>query len=155
MITKVMIAAVDGYRYGGKDFNRMDVVGQLRDELNTLEQVILLPYLDADASLDDSVAWSAMLAHDAPMSFEPLAFDHPLWMVYSSGTTGMPKPIVHGPGGALLEGLQGQGLHMDLQPDDRICGSPPPAGSCGMPRSAGCCGVRPSASMTATPATRI
>ena len=115
---KVMIA-VDGYRYGGKDFSRMDVVKQLREELPTLEQVVLLPYLDAGAALENSVAWSDMLAHDEPMSFEQLPFDHPLWVVYSSGTTGMPKPIVHSHGGALLEGLQGQGLHMDLQPDDR------------------------------------
>ncbi|MCK7544917.1 acetoacetate--CoA ligase [Marinobacter bryozoorum] len=115
---KVMIA-VDGYRYGGKDFSRMEVVSQLREELPTLEQVVLLPYLDTGVTMENSVPWSDMLAHEEPMSFEQLPFDHPLWVVYSSGTTGMPKPIVHSHGGALLEGLQGQGLHMDLQPDDR------------------------------------
>lgn len=115
---KVMIA-VDGYRYGGKDFNRMKVVKQLREELPTLERVVLLPYLNAGVTLENSVTWPDMLVHDEPISFEQLPFDHPLWVVYSSGTTGMPKPIVHSHGGALLEGLQGQGLHMDLQPHDR------------------------------------
>lgn len=115
---KVLIA-VDGYRYGGKDFSRMDVLEQLRNDLPTLEQLVLLPYLDNDASIAGAVYWSGMLIHDKPMAFEQLPFDHPLWVVYSSGTTGMPKPIVHSHGGALLEGLQGQGLHMDLQPDDR------------------------------------
>jgi acetoacetyl-CoA synthetase len=115
---KVMIA-VDGYRYGGKDFDRLAVVAQLQRELPTVEKVVLLPYLDAGASLPGSVSWNDMLSHDVPMRFEQVAFDHPLWVVYSSGTTGMPKPIVHGHGGAMLEGLQGQGMHMDLQADDR------------------------------------
>jgi acetoacetyl-CoA synthetase len=115
---KVMIA-VDGYRYGGKNFDRLSVVAQLQRELPTVEKVVLLPYLNADASLPGSVSWSDMLGHDVPMRFEQVAFDHPLWVVYSSGTTGMPKPIVHGHGGAMLEALQGQGMHMDLQEDDR------------------------------------
>jgi acetoacetyl-CoA synthetase len=115
---KVMIA-VDGYRYGGKDFDRLPVVEQLRKELNSLEQVIVLPYLNPAASLEGSVRWDDLLEPEAEMSFTQLPFDHPLWVVYSSGTTGMPKPIVHSHGGALLEGLQGQGLHMDLQEEDR------------------------------------
>lgn len=115
---KVMIA-VDGYRYGGKDFDRLEVVRGLKEDLQTLEQVVLLPYLNENATLPGCTPWAEMLRHDVPMTFEQLPFDHPLWVVYSSGTTGMPKPIVHGHGGALLEGLQGQGLHMDLQPDDR------------------------------------
>lgn len=115
---KVMVA-VDGYRYGGKDFDRLDVLQRIRQELPTLENVVLLPYLNESASLENSVPWADLIAHDVPMTFEQLPFDHPLWVVYSSGTTGMPKPIVHSHGGALLEGLQGQGLHMDLQPDDR------------------------------------
>lgn len=115
---KVLIA-VDGYRYGGKDFDRLAVVEQIRDELPTLEQVVLLPYLNESAALQSSIPWSDMVALDVPMTFEQVPFDHPLWVVYSSGTTGMPKPIVHSHGGALLEGLQGQGLHMDLQPEDR------------------------------------
>jgi acetoacetyl-CoA synthetase len=115
---RVMLA-VDGYRYGGKDFDRLEVVQELTRELDTLEQVVLLPYLNMTAELSGSVLWQSMLQYEEPMSFAQLAFDHPLWVVYSSGTTGMPKPIVHGHGGALLEGLKGYGLHMDLQPDDR------------------------------------
>lgn len=120
---KVMIAA-DGYRYGGKDFDRLKVVKDLQQTLGSLEAVVLLPYLDETASLPDSVSWHDLVRHDlpscdVPMNFEQLPFSHPLWVVYSSGTTGMPKPIVHAHGGALLEGLKGYGLHMDLQPDDR------------------------------------
>ena len=114
-----ILIAVDGYRYGGKDHDRLAVVDGLRKELPTLQQTILLPYLDEAAELDDAVSWDSMIANDEPLYFEQVSFSHPLWVVYSSGTTGMPKPIVHGHGGALLEGLQGQGLHMDLGPEDR------------------------------------
>jgi acetoacetyl-CoA synthetase len=115
---KVMIA-VDGYRYGGKAFDRLEVVAGLRDELPTLEQVVLLPYLNSDASLPGALSWQSMLAEDAPMHFEQVACDHPLWVVYSSGTTGMPKPIVHGHGGAVLKALQDHALQLDLGPKDR------------------------------------
>lgn len=115
---KVMIA-VDGYRYGGKDFDRLKVVEGLRDQLPTLEKVVLLPYLNADARLDGAVLWDDLANNEAPMRFEQVPFDHPLWVVYSSGTTGMPKPIVHGHGGALLEGLQDHALQLDLGPEDR------------------------------------
>lgn len=116
---KVLIA-VDGYRYGGKDFDRLDVVVQLRESLPTLEQVILLPYLNAEATLPGARHWQDLLQGDAPLDIEQLPFDHPLWVVYSSGTTGMPKPIVHGHGGSLLEALKGNALHMDLGPEDRF-----------------------------------
>ncbi|MBM7335605.1 MAG: acetoacetate--CoA ligase [Alcanivorax sp.] len=115
---KVMIA-VDGYRYGGKDFDRLTVVEGLRDQLPTLEKVVLLPYLNADARLDGALLWDDLVSQEAPMRFEQVPFDHPLWVVYSSGTTGMPKPIVHGHGGALLEGLQDHALQLDLGPRDR------------------------------------
>ncbi|MCC4308982.1 acetoacetate--CoA ligase [Alcanivorax marinus] len=115
---KVMIA-VDGYRYGGKDFDRLTVVEGLRDQLPTLETVVLLPYLNADARLDGALLWDDLVSQEAPMRFEQVPFDHPLWVVYSSGTTGMPKPIVHGHGGALLEGLQDHALQLDLGPRDR------------------------------------
>jgi acetoacetyl-CoA synthetase len=121
---KVLIA-VDGYRYGGRDFDLMDVLPVLRSEIGSLEQTILLPYLHPDrapAELGpDVLAWSA-LAGDGPaeLSFEQLPFDHPLWVVYSSGTTGLPKPIVHGHGGVLLEHLKHAHLHLDLQAGDRV-----------------------------------
>lgn len=119
-----LLIAVDGYRYGGKDFDRRDVVQILRSELQTLEHTVLLPYLDPHASLPGTLGWQALLSHPAahasPIRFEQLPFDHPLWILYSSGTTGMPKPIVHGHGGSLLETLKGHALHLDLGEDDRF-----------------------------------
>jgi acetoacetyl-CoA synthetase len=119
-----LLLAVDGYRYGGRDFDRMDVVRTMREELPTLQHTVLLPYLDTGASLEGALSWQSLLAHPAadgqPMRFEQLPFDHPLWILYSSGTTGMPKPIVHGHGGALIEGIKGHALHLDLGPQDRF-----------------------------------
>ncbi len=120
---KVLIA-VDGYRYGGKDFNRLDVVQAMRDELKTLQHTVLFPYLDRAASLPGALRWDELLSHPAaqanPINFEQLPFDHPLWILYSSGTTVMPKPIVHGHGGSLLEGLKGHALQLDIGEDDRF-----------------------------------
>ncbi|MDB5839286.1 MAG: acetoacetyl-CoA synthetase [Herminiimonas sp.] len=120
---KVLIA-VDGYRYGGKDFDRLAVVDAMRQALPTLELVVLLPYLDLDAAIDGATHWHSLLTHPAahaqPIRFEQLPFDHPLWILYSSGTTGMPKPIVHGHGGSLLESMKGHALHLDLGPQDRF-----------------------------------
>ena len=123
---KVLIA-VDGYRYAGKDFDRLEVVAGLQAELPTLSTTVLLPYLDADADpgrLDDAITWNALLAlggEEAPaLAFDRVPFDHPLWVLFSSGTTGLPKPIVHGQGGMLLEQLKKSHLHLDAQPGDRV-----------------------------------
>jgi len=123
-----LLIAVDGYRYGGKAFNRLEVVQNMRTELPTLEHTLLLPYLDTaldvTSTLPGALSWQDLLNHPAarakPMHFEQLPVDHPLWILYSSGTTGMPKPIVHGQGGSLLECLKGNAFSLDLGEDDRF-----------------------------------
>ena len=118
---KVLIA-VDGVSYGGRDFDRMGVVQELRDALPSVQHVIVhdnLGTLDlAHCAVGASVQLSAITARDDAevQAFEPLwlPFDHPLWIVYSSGTTGLPKPIVHGHGGTVIVALANKILHNDI-----------------------------------------
>lgn len=119
-IAPKVLLAVDGYRYGGKDFSRLSVLAEMQKRLPTLEHTVLLPYLNENSTLEDSVPWDTLLHREASTTFTQVPFDHPLWVVYSSGTTGMPKPIVHGHGGALLESVKSAVLHFDVGPEDRF-----------------------------------
>jgi acetoacetyl-CoA synthetase len=120
-----VLFAVDGYRYGGKDFDRLETVAQLQEAMPSLERTVVLPYLDPEPDLSplrDSILWGELLAtgEGAELRFERVPFDHPLWVLYSSGTTGLPKAIVQGQGGILLEHLKKLHLHVDAHPGDRL-----------------------------------
>jgi acetoacetyl-CoA synthetase len=120
-----VLLAVDGYTYGGRPFDRRRVVADLAAGLPTVEHVVVLSYLSAAPDLDGirgAVNWDEVRAKGAgqPLSFAQVPFDHPLWVLYSSGTTGLPKAIVQGHGGILLEHLKKLCLHNDAGDGDRM-----------------------------------
>src|SRR3954463_12745090 len=108
-----VLLAVDGYRYNGRGFDRRDTVRAVRDAIPGLGHTVLLRYLDEQATLEDALDWDELTGEAAELEFERVPFDHPLWVLYSSGTTGLPKAIVQGQGGILLEHLKMLHLHVD------------------------------------------
>lgn len=117
---KVLIA-VDGYLYGGKAIDKTEAMRELRRSLPSLRQVVWMPYLDETSQLERADLWEDVLQTPAPdgLTFEPVPFSHPIWVLYSSGTTGKPKAITHSVGGCLLEHLKALGLHQDVRVGER------------------------------------
>jgi acetoacetyl-CoA synthetase len=116
-----LLLAIAGYTYGEKPIDRRAEVAEIRKALPGLERVVHLPYTGGpDDALPDTLEWDELLAEPGPLEFDPVGFDHPLCVLFSSGTTGLPKAIVHRHGGILIEALKNQGLSWDQQPGDRL-----------------------------------
>jgi acetoacetyl-CoA synthetase len=113
-----VLLAVGGYGYRDRYVDRRAEVAAIRAALPTLEHVVGIPY--GEARLPEAISWEDLLAEEAPLDFRAVPFDHPLYVLFSSGTTGLPKAIVHGHGGQLIEHHKNQGIGWDLKPGGRL-----------------------------------
>jgi acetoacetyl-CoA synthetase len=117
-LSPTVLLAVSAYRWGDKLVDRREQVAAVRAGLPSLRTVIDVPF--AGEPLPDTVSWNDVVAEEGPLEFDPVPFAHPLYVLFSSGTTGLPKPIVHGHGGILIEHLKNHALSWDLGPGDRL-----------------------------------
>jgi acetoacetyl-CoA synthetase len=116
-----VLLAIAGYRYGDKSIDKRADVAKVREALPTLEHTVHVPYVGGDDdALPDAVEWDDLVGEPGPLEFDPVPFDHPLYVLFSSGTTGLPKAIVHRHGGILVEAFKNHGLSWDLQRGDRL-----------------------------------
>jgi len=113
-----VLITVGGYGYRNRYVDRRAEVQTIRDQLPTVEHVVTVPY--GEARVPDALDWEELTADAAPLEFDPVGFNHPLYILFSSGTTGLPKAIVHGHGGQLIEHQKNLGLGWDLKPGGRL-----------------------------------
>jgi len=118
-----ILFAVDGHQYNGKQHHDLEKIAQLQDQLPDLKKTIIIPFINENPDIrkiKNAILWTEIHAEKTPeLTFEQLPFNHPIYILYSSGTTGKPKCMVHGAGGTLLQHLKEHRLHVDLRPEDK------------------------------------